>query len=301
MHRYRAFGLSIESDLQLPELVRGDGAATDLRVMRSELPAPLEDDFDSRVSIWGERDFLQFEVPGVGRFRAVSGKALLYDPEGDADPSDLRLFALGSGFGAVLMQRSSLVLHGSVVVADSRAFAFLGDSGAGKSTLAASLVARGLGLLSDDLCVVSCGKELMVQPGYPQGKLWRDSLEALRLDRRELTRVRSGLDKRALPYPRAEFSSEATALARVYVLGSDRLSLPRVTALQGADAIIQMLGCGYRPAFVEAMDLESTRFLQLDKVARRAGVSVLQRPASIASLEATVDLVHKDILRLLRN
>ena len=58
-------------------------------------------------------------------------------------------------YGALLMQRKILPLHGSAVAIDGKAYAIVGDSGAGKSTLASAFLNKGYQLLSDDVIAVS--------------------------------------------------------------------------------------------------------------------------------------------------
>jgi len=63
----------------------------------------------------------------------------------------VRLYLLGSAWGALCYQRDLLVLHASAVRVDGRAVAFCGRPGMGKSTLAAWLAESGHALVSDDL------------------------------------------------------------------------------------------------------------------------------------------------------
>ena len=66
-------------------------------------------------------------------------------------PADVRLFLLGSVWGALALQRGLLPLHASAVGRGRTVHAFTGPPGAGKSTLAAALAARGYPLFTDDM------------------------------------------------------------------------------------------------------------------------------------------------------
>lgn len=61
---------------------------------------------------------------------------------------------VGIGLGLLLHRRGTVCLHGSVIALNGRTFALLGDSGAGKSTAAATLVAHGGTLVSDDIAAL---------------------------------------------------------------------------------------------------------------------------------------------------
>jgi hypothetical protein len=75
------------------------------------------------------------------------------------DREDHVIGVLENFFRPLLAYRAAalgaLVLHSSAVVIDDRAHLFVGRSGAGKSTVARLALARGHGILSDDLNVLS--------------------------------------------------------------------------------------------------------------------------------------------------
>lgn len=93
----------------------------------------------------------------------------------------MRLFLLGSAFGALLHQRGLLPLHANAVEIDGRAFAFMGPSGAGKSTLAAWFHRQGDSVIADDVCVVGFGGDgrSFAAPGLPRLRLWAEALELM--------------------------------------------------------------------------------------------------------------------------
>jgi hypothetical protein len=72
---------------------------------------------------------------------------------------------LRASLSVLLPRRSTLLLHASGVVADGRAFLFVGKSGAGKSTAAALTGERRL--LSDDIVAVSVDGGLAVANSVP--------------------------------------------------------------------------------------------------------------------------------------
>ena len=103
------------------------------------------------------------------------GYKITVAPLAGADEEKVRVYLLGTCMGALLMLRNTLPLHGSAVVIDGRAYAFLGDSGVGKSTLAAALVHQGYPLVSDDVIATTARESdaaPLVMPAYPQQKLW---------------------------------------------------------------------------------------------------------------------------------
>ncbi len=83
-------------------------------------------------------------------------------------------------FGLILRLRGALCLHASAVAWRDCAFVLLGAAGAGKSTTAAAFARRGCAVLCDDVSVLwDCRPPFLVQPAYPQLRLWPSSVHLL--------------------------------------------------------------------------------------------------------------------------
>lgn len=168
MPTYHAYGLTVDSELPLPELepTRGD---PDVRVRTgtvSEPPTgPTE---DGKLYRTGGGHYATVE--GVGSLLATGGRRLVVDPDPDADAELIRQFVLGQGFRTLLYQRDHVVLHASAAVVDGHAVAFMGDSGQGKSTTLAACYGEGHTVLTDDVVAVD-PDTCEVRPGFAQVKL----------------------------------------------------------------------------------------------------------------------------------
>ncbi len=295
MYLYQAFGVTIGSEIALPELLPVTEAAPDVRVVRGKVePLSFAQEGD-RKWFRGSAGCLQFDVDGVARFLVTGGSRIVFESEAGVAEEDVRLFLLGSGLGAMLMQRGLLVLHGSTVLIGGRAVSFLGESGAGKSTLSAALRKKGFPLLGDDLCVVSGEGELLVQSGYPQNKLWEDSLRYLEVDPEGLKRVRQSMDKRALPIERGLFCDRATPLGQVYVLERSKGGELELEGLLGGVKLASLLVCRYRPQFVLEMGLERQQFDLLGRIAREVPLAVLARPEGRIVIDELVSRVLSEL------
>lgn len=82
----------------------------------------------------------------------------------------------------LLAWRGQLPLHACSVAIDGTAILLCGASGAGKSSLCAGLVARGAGLLCDDLTVIApgpAGRQALALPGRPGIRLFREIADQL--------------------------------------------------------------------------------------------------------------------------
>ena len=116
-----------------------------------------------------------------------------------------------------LGHRGRLVIHGSGVMLEGRAVAFVGPGGAGKSTLAGSLGRHGGIVIADDALVINAlAESIVVEPAYPAIRVWPDVLDMLRADNvQPFVDVRSG--KRLLGVKQGlSFVSTRVRLERIY-------------------------------------------------------------------------------------
>ena len=102
-----------------------------------------------------KENLVMFQIPDIATFLIQDGKTISFLPLKGYDEDIIRIYLLGTCMGSLLMQRKVYPLHGSAVVIDGKAYAFVGESGAGKSTLALTFLNHGYQLLSDDVIAVS--------------------------------------------------------------------------------------------------------------------------------------------------
>jgi hypothetical protein len=194
-HRYRAHGLLVDSDTELPlgpadpsdpgpaDLVLRRG--TDRPVRATDPPgqvlARLADPTGRTfycISTDGTRTRLRY--PGLGEFVGDSElhEVTVHLVPG-ADPGVIPVLAAGTLLAVHLRLRGDLVLHASAVRVGDGAVAFVGASGMGKSTMATVLCAHDHALLSDDVLRVRTGPDrVLVHPGSTETRL-RDAARPL--------------------------------------------------------------------------------------------------------------------------
>ena len=145
-------------ELQIaPKDAETDFDVVDVHIESSDL-TPLWEDWRCRQrQLCGARGQSFFKIEDTGLFLMEQGKRIVVSPQPGADEKKVRLFILGTCMAVIMMQRGILPLHGSAVVIDGWAYAFVGHSGAGKSTLSAALASRGYPLLTDDVVALDLG------------------------------------------------------------------------------------------------------------------------------------------------
>jgi hypothetical protein len=298
-HRYRVSGLKVRSQIALPELTPDDqeNGEPDLEIgvgpVPESLPGSVMPMHEAEIT---EHDVL-LKIPGVGRYLISAGRQILVATEPDVRPEDVRLFLLGSAFGAVYFQRGCLPLHASVVVIDGKGIAFTGNAGAGKSTMAAWMHARGYPLLCDDVCVIRFDGQgtPMAYPGFPRLKLWKDALSAFDIDTRALQPDYSRADKYHLPAA-GQFGAEPVPLRHVNVLQfADDEAKPTIKVVPPAQSVHLLRDNTYRYQYISGLGLTRSHFLDCVRLARNTRVHYLVRPRRHSALAECQELVEQQL------
>ena len=113
---YQAYGLSIRSEINLPELLpaadQNEGSATNVQIILDQVPkSGLKD--ARRLSEWLHisPNALWIDIDRVARFQITDGEVITVYPYPESDEDSIRLYLLGSAFGALLNQRGLFVLR----------------------------------------------------------------------------------------------------------------------------------------------------------------------------------------------
>lgn len=294
---YQAYGLHLASDLELPELLPAvKGPPIDIEIRESEFPPEIPNPAYQSDTQQIAPGIYQFLIRDVARYRVEAGQRILVDAAPNAHAGDVRLWILGTAFGALLHQRGSLPVHVSALVRDGEAVAFCGDSGAGKSTLAAALQRRGLPLLTDDVgLAVPEADRVVFHPGFPRIKLWRDALVHFDLDPDTLTRDLTRADKFHLTVDQG-FDARPHPLKRLYVLDRAKDDQTRIEPLFGYAAIRAISHNTYRPELIHPLGKAADHLRQCGRMAQQLRVFRFVRPWQLARLDDSLDalLAHLD-------
>jgi hypothetical protein len=148
----------------------------------------------------------------VGEFLvSPDGRSVSWRKAPEAPAASFEVYLLGQALSFALVRLGFEPLHGTAVVIDGQAVAFLGDTGFGKSTLAAHFLASGAALLTDDLLLLETKPSgVVAHPGPARIKLIGDSPQGVPMN--PLTR------KQVLPVENR--NSQAVPLRAVYVLSA---------------------------------------------------------------------------------
>lgn len=297
VYRYFAFGLEIESQFPVPELLTGNSELpSHVSIEFANVPDALTAPVFSGVRFHGSTNEFLLKVDHVAKYLVKNGNTIQIEPYPQATEKDIRLFLMGSAMGALIHQRGLLPFHGSSVIIHNKVVVFSGISGAGKSTLAASFVKKGFPLITDDVCVISLDNETrpMVHPGYPQMKLWADSLEKIGEQNENLSRVRDGIKKFSLPV-RPHFHQKPELLSGVYIISTKNTEGFHIETIKGIEKFNILKNNTYRLNFIKGTGTTASHFKHIEAMARHCFVKKIERPSKGFHLEDLRNLIENDL------
>ncbi|MEM6478544.1 MAG: hypothetical protein AAF841_04525 [Pseudomonadota bacterium] len=279
---YSAFGLRVECAVPLPELSaaghKARESAPDVEIIDGDLAGmePTKPCAEARYFGACARGFF-IDIPEVARFEISCGAKIIFWRSPAALDETIRLYLLGSAFGALLMQRGCLVLHANAVIPKGHRAAIMcvGPSGSGKSTTAVALAQRGAAILTDDVCVID--KQGRALPGIARAKLCEDAAHALAINVSGLPHVARNIPKLSIPLASRGALAPAPPRAAFVLEPSDgaRITATELTAIERFTALRSNL---YRPEFLGPLGVEEALFEPLAELSRTLRIFRVTRP-----------------------
>ncbi len=297
-HCYQAFGLTIHSELQMPEFLPSTGPP-DIHFRLGELEVPKHPAVDHVRGFGGCACGTLLYWSDIGVFMVEDGTQVTASPLPGTDEGLVRMVLSGPALGVLLAQRGGAVFHAGVVAcpaADGAAVAFVARCGEGKSTMVAAMYESGYELVSDDLMLAELHRDsVTVQPSFPHGKLTFESAAALLPDNAKTLRQLARF-VRKLGRPVERFALRALPLAAVFVLEDG----PEVDAvpLSGHQALQALLphwyGAGFNGQLVDILG-RTRHFRETAALAARVPVFRLFRPRRYDRLAEVVSEVNRTV------
>ncbi len=292
---YRAFGLTLGSDLALPGLPTTADEPT-IRIRRTAVPQWLGEptvQYGERFRFRGQECAIRFPLHGFSG-RVTNGNLIEFESDPTHDDVS-RLHVLGSCSGALLFQRGLVPLHGNAVSRHDGSLIVVGRIGAGKSTTTMALLQHGYSLVADDISGIDFDShELAVAPGYPRIKLWKNTLEQFGLNDRALERVRFDLEKFNYPVDRA-FCEKPKKLEAIYVLHPGDSTEVKIRPLSGLEKLESLRPHLYKMRFADAVRNWPPVLAKICRLADSVRVNVLERPSEGVTIEEVAEAIDKDM------
>jgi hypothetical protein len=168
MARFLGYGLTIESDFDVPGATVLAACAEPPDITVREGPAPILAEGPRRGLFQLSEGRIVIDWPG-GRFVCEAGATITFEAAPNGSARDVSAALIVLALPALLWMRGDIVLHASAAVlpGERSAVVFLGPSGAGKSTILRRLLAEGAAVVADDTVRVTNAAERLLVSGLP--------------------------------------------------------------------------------------------------------------------------------------
>lgn len=294
--RYEIYGLSVESEIELPELPPTEpSGALDVVIRRGVISGELLSGAMKPTGYVVGADGIYLHIPQVASYFVRDGAQITVDICKGAAPEDVRLFLLGSGMGALLHQLGLIPLHASAVHVNGSGVVFSADSGGGKSTVAALLLQHGYSVACDDVAALelSPGAEILMRAGVPRIRLPADSANLL--DAEFQQELATDSTDRKLVFTGLEAARRrAVPLRRIYFLeaAEDPRSGVEFERLAPYEALIEIRRNIYRPSLIEALGRERSFFNWVRQALASVECYRLTRPWALHRAQEILSLLE---------
>ena len=290
---YRAFGLNLLSEVDLPELVAAALGQPDVEIRLGPVPAGLLSPIRVRPRWEAAESRLLLKIDGVARILVAGGRRITVASNAGVAPRLLRLHLLGSAMGAVLQQRGRLPLHANAIAGRGGVVLVCGRSGSGKSTTAAALDLQGYPILSDDVCALEIAPETVnLHPSYPQLKLWESTLNDLNLPIEGLEHIGDHRRKFLRPVQSGFHTRPTPVKALVWLVETTERPSVALESLQGAQRFVALQRNTYRRKFLVG-DAKRGHFELCHHALAQMAMYRLFRPHGVESVRQVADHIKR--------
>jgi Serine kinase of the HPr protein, regulates carbohydrate metabolism len=293
---YRVYGLNVESEIHLPELIpisQKLNLKIDVSISYGNIPEDIDNAIERENYYKISKNQFIFNVEGVADYYVYNGCNIIVQPARLSSIDDIRIFLLGTAFGVLLIQRDCIALHGGTVDIDGQGVMIIGDRGSGKSTLTSSLRMKGYKLLSDDVSVI-CKSEkdgFDVCPAYPQQKLCEDIVNLLNFNRENYETVYYDKNKYKIPIIN-DFNNQPIPLTTIYELNIGECESAYITEVKGLEKIGLIMKNIYRFEFLMDVGASNEYLKECINIAKSIMVYKICRPRGIICIEEQINLIR---------
>lgn len=321
--RHTCFGLRINSDAPIPGLPHAPAAhSPNLRIWLRSVPSYVPELLRGRrrafyqsphlcdgnvpaLMVWELAGGTYFQIRyamGPEFIVSCAGTDLVILWEGRTTVENAVAYLLGPAFAFVLRLRGLTPLHASAVAINGQAIALLGPPGAGKSTTAASFLAYGARVISDDVvALIERDDHFQIPAAAPQLRLRADSVGGLFGSADFLPELAPGWNKRRLDLTEEGClgSEESADLSAIYMLDarSTSDSAPSIEAVASSDALIKLAANTYMNYLLDK-SMRANEFRLLGRLVNRVPVRRVTANADFARLPGLCEAILADVTEL---
>lgn len=275
-YTYCVFGLVISSEIELPELIEGEGLA-DISITLNEVPQHIENTTKRahRLQI-SATEFLY--IKNKSKFYVREGRLIKVEAYKSTVDASVRSCITEVCIVVSILQRGIIPIHGSSVVINGKSVIFTGVSGSGKSSLCFAFTKNKYEFLSDDISVVSMDDSgsLLVLPGFPQRKLCKDTAKIMGYD--TSNPAVTILEKKIIVNSNMHFRNEAMPLSAIYEIKKVKDKQVSIVDVKGSEKLRSLINNLCYSPILFSMGIKSDYFIKCAELANKVSYHYMFRP-----------------------
>ena len=196
----------------------------------------------------------------------------------------------------LLIQRKTILLHGSAILYKGKTLVISGESGAGKSSLSNEIMSRGYKQMSDDIVAVGQNEDgIIAYPSFPIRKLCADFVEKQGLDKNELIPMPDADREKYGLILKDEYYNHEALLGAMVIIRVRDVEKPILEEITGADKLKYLTENFFRQEVYEQVAFKPEDMMRAIKIAGQMPIYSLTRPMNKMTVKEQADLIEKQI------
>lgn len=295
---YKVYGLIVESDIEIPELLSIDKNENkvDIKIKKDIIPKDVIEKIPSYSWFKYDVDSMVFTVKNIGSFYIYDGKNIIVQPSENEDNQGIKTFILGTSFGMILLQRNKVAIHGGAILIGENAIILTGQSGAGKSTLTNAFRQYKYPFMADDVSsTIELQDEIFIEPAYPQQKICRDAMEKMGYRIDDFKLIDEDREKYVIP-THESFVKEKRKLKAIFEIEPYDGEEVKIEEVSGGEKMKIILRNIYRIEIIVPHGIPPTYFKKVINIAKNTLVFRIKRPRDQFSVDRQIELIERELM-----
>lgn len=311
MYKYRAYGMTFESDMVFYECEEADASEPAVMTIRYNELSEIKDEISAQnlkrvshrpngemPSMYTKKEDGVFNVfiYDMAYIRIIGDSIIEYNTERGTDDIVFHQWMLCYAMTLLLIKKHEVLLHcaGLLVPGTDDAILVCGDSGAGKSTISNALLEKGMQFVSDDsVRVINQNGKALVYGACKQRRLCDDVVKRKGYDTSKLRCYDDGEKyKWIMNMDGCYYGDKPRNLKSIFIITLKETGDPEVTEVTGAEKINRIMRALYKGSDYKAEGFLGELFLKVTNIAKDVKVYVVERPKDKMTVDEITDKIY---------
>ena len=274
---HKAYGMRFRSELFCPRIPVSSKNEYDANILLGDVPDSLTEPKTCGYKFQAKPSQILLQTIRIADFHITDGKKIVVRPKNDVQPGAIQTLLWGWVLAALLHQRETFPLHGSVIKSGEEAIIFCGQSGFGKSTISMALVQRGYRILDDNMAVLFFqDNHVYVHPGVPEIKMYEKETPVTIQNQLSIQRLFPKSDKFSIDVSRQYFEN-SLPVTTIFMLEKSPKQ-KEIVSLKGSDKIKALKNNIFCGRFIKGLAKTEPLFKFLIRLSQCIDVLLIREP-----------------------